>query len=264
MSLYSGLYTGRVGHIRKRPRSHQLEYPVYMVYTDLDEVDAIAAQHPLWSNGRRNISWFRRSDYYGNATQPLREAVLSLVRQHCELPPGRPAVRLLTQWRTWGMGFSPVTFYYVFAHRDDTDPAVIVPEVTNTPWHDRYQYVLATDPAFGGIAASEHRHGQWHFNVDKRFHVSPFMPMDQSYRWQFGVPGESLRMTLHNDDDDGHIFTAWMQLDRQPVNRKNLGRVLRQYPLMTWHVLWGIYKNAFQLWWKKVPYHAHPPGGIRR
>ena len=55
---------------------------------------------------------------------------------------GRPGpVAVLTQLRTWGWLFNPITTYYCF---DPTGSSVEtdVVEVTNTPWHERTAYVL--------------------------------------------------------------------------------------------------------------------------
>lgn len=262
MNLHSGIYEGVVMHQRWRPREHRLRYRVYMMYTDLNELQEIADQHALWSIGRRNVAAFHRADYYGDPKIPLQTAILDLVQARTGLRPAGP-VRMLTQWRTFGVGFSPVTFYYVFNHADDVEPIAIIPEVSNTPWQDRYQYVLTTQPLSGGIASSQLINKQWVFETDKKFHVSPFFPMDHHYKWAFGVPQQTLSLRLENYDDQGQIFLATLALKRHPVNRENLGRVLRQYPLMTWTVVWGIYWHAFQLWRKKIPIYPRPPGGTR-
>jgi DUF1365 family protein len=262
MKLRSGLYEGVVTHQRWRPKAHQLQYRVYMVYTDLTELDAIAQQHWLWSVGRRNVAAFHRGDYFGDPQVPLQTAIHDLVENRTGIRPAGP-VRMLTQWRTFGVGFSPVTFYYVFNHADDVEPIAIIPEVTNTPWQDRYQYVLTPKPLGGGIPSTDFVHGQWLFETEKQFHVSPFFPMDHHYRWYFDVPTDTVSMRLENYDQEGRIFLATLALKRHEVNRANLSRVLRQYPLMTWTVVWGIYWHAFQLWRKKIPFYPRPPGGTR-
>ncbi len=262
MSLHSGIYEGVVMHHRWRPHEHQLNYRVYMIYTDLDELEDIAQQHWLWSVGRRNVAAFHRADYYGNPEVSLRTAILDLVESRTGLRPEGP-IRMLTQWRTFGVGFSPVTFYYVYDHAQDETPFAIIPEVTNTPWQDRYQYVLTPKSVPGAIASSAFTEDQWLFETDKQFHVSPFFPMDHHYRWYFGVPKGTLSMRLENYDQEGRIFLATLALKRNEVNRVNLSRVLRQYPLMTWTVVWGIYWHAFQLWRKKIPFYPRPPGGTR-
>ena len=47
---------------------------------------------------------------------------------------------LLTQARSWGLAFNPVSFFYCF--EADGTLAAILCEVTNTPWRERYHYVL--------------------------------------------------------------------------------------------------------------------------
>jgi hypothetical protein len=51
---------------------------------------------------------------------------------------------LLTQPRSWGLAFNPVSFFYCF--EADGQLAAILCEVTNTPWRERYHYVLPAQP----------------------------------------------------------------------------------------------------------------------
>ena len=50
-------------------------------------------------------------------------------------------IRLLTHLRYFGYCFNPVSFYYCF-DKDDDKVEYILAEVTNTPWKERFSYVL--------------------------------------------------------------------------------------------------------------------------
>ena len=73
----------------------------------------------------------------------------------------------------------------------------MIAEVTNTPWGERHSYVLGAEPGAGldGTFA-------------KRLHVSPFMPMEQTYRWRLSEPGEELRVSISSEQGGGLVFEA--------------------------------------------------------
>jgi DUF1365 family protein len=138
--LASCLYEGWVRHRRHAPHAHAFRYRIYMLYLDLDELDRVFAGRWLWSVNRRNLAQFRRSDYLGDPTIPLAEAVRARVREALGRAPTGP-IRLLTHLRYFGHCFNPVSFYYCYAE-DGTTLDTIVAEITNTPWKERHSYVL--------------------------------------------------------------------------------------------------------------------------
>jgi DUF1365 family protein len=156
---------------------------------------------------------------------------------------------MLTHLRYFGVGFNPVTFYYCF-DAADTRVESVVAEITNTPWNERHAYVL-TDAQPEGARTLRYR-------FEKDFHVSPFMPMDMSYDWRFGVPGDSLRVNMQNYRAGERVFDATLDLSRREIGAGSLARALVSFPCMTATVLAGIYTQAFRLWLKRIPFHAHP------
>ena len=125
-------------------------------------------------------------------------------------------------------------------------------EITNTPWGERFAYVLPTAPLPDATSAL-------HFRFAKAFHVSPFMPMDQEYAWRFTVPGRRLAVHMRNQRAGARVFDASLVLERRALTTANLTRVLARFPLITARVSAAIYWQALRLWWKGVRFHPHPP-----
>ena len=124
-------------------------------------------------------------------------------------------------------------------------------EITNTPWKQRHAYVLPDEDA--------QVHGRaLHWSFAKRFHVSPFMPMDCTYDWRFTVPGEDLRVHMNVMREGRRTFDATLNLQRLPLTGASLARVLWRYPLMTAQVVGAIHWQALRLWLKRNPVHDHP------
>lgn len=245
------LYVGRVRHRRFAPVLHQLDYELRFPLFDLGAVagDAPDTGHPLWSVGRAAPVWLRRADYHGDPKESLESATRSLVERETGQRPSGP-ILLLSHPRYLGLGFNPVSFYYCLSP-DERQLEAVVAEVSNTPWGERRCYVLP---------ASESRRtgGMLEFRFAKAFHVSPFMSMQQEYRWTFTTPGNVLRVHMDVLEGGKKLFDATLKLRRHPATATELTRTLIGFPPMTLKVFAAIYWNAARLWLKRAPYYPHP------
>lgn len=271
--MFSSIYEGEVEHCRFRPVEHRFRYRIFMLMLDLDELPELNRRGILRSRGTFAPVKFLPSDYLegDNATtgQTLREQVSQIVRAQTGSGVQGP-VRMLCQLRYWGYYFSPLNLYYCYA-ADGTTLETIVAEVNNIPWRERHTYVLwsgnrdsQTENAIG-----QHQHA-------KQFHVSPFMPMNQQYRWNVTAPSESLSIQLENWDQASgpftaiplsqHVstsgfsraFTAKMRLQRRELTWSRLQTNAIRHGWMSGKVVAAIYYEAFKLWLKKSPYYPHP------
>jgi len=244
--MHSALYRGHVRHRRLAPRPHAFRYGMHLLYLDLAELPCVFRGRWLWSVERRNLVSFRRADYLGSPEQPLREAVLDRVEAELgRRPAGR--VGLLTQLRTLGYAFNPVSFYFCHAAGGELD--AIVAEITNTPWGERRAYVL--DAA--GKGADE-----LVFRFDKDFHVSPFFDLDQVYEWRFERPGERLVVGMTNFERGQAVFRAELACERRPITGRSLAAVLLRHPLQPLLLHAAIYWQAARLYLKRTPFFTHP------
>ena len=150
-----------------------------MALVDLDEVDALCAVHPLWSAHHAAPVRFRRSDFLGDPSVPLDEAVRDLVEEQHRAPPGGP-VPLLTNLRTWGWLFNPISCYFCYDPTGEPGRAMVA---------RGHQHPLAPAPRYVVGAPGAHR-------LDKALHVSPFLPMEQRYRVHYTEPGDALSISF--------------------------------------------------------------------
>jgi DUF1365 family protein len=173
----------------------------------------------------------------------------------------------LTLPHALGLGFNSVSFYFVFREQQ---PLFILSEITNTPWRERYTYVLDCLQAALKTQQSQSpaRSAVYRFEFDKQFHVSPFMPMQARYQWRFKIDAAHFVIDMKmlqpdtlpkNQPQKERIsFDATMQFELQPLSPRQQTMFALKYPLQGPKMLVSIYWQAMQLLLKKVPFYRHP------
>lgn len=238
------LYVGRVMHARLRPRAHRFRYRVFTLLADLDRLPELDRASPLFSVGRFNLVAFHPGDHgAADATAPLADQARAAFARA-----GIAAERvwLMAYPRIAGYAFNPISVYY----GTDAQGRLVgaLAEVRNT-FGERHTYPLA-------LAADRAR-----ASADKAFHVSPFLPMDLSYRFGLEAPGAEARVSIVESDAQGPILTAIFAGARRALSSRSLLAALARTPLMTLKVVVAIHWQALRLLAKGIRVHPHPRKG---
>ena len=237
--LVSSLYSTRIFHRRRRPKSHRLKYRAFYLLLDLDELDRMHRQLKWFSYNSFNIFSFFDRDHGPGTNEPLRPWVEHhLDRAGIDLDGG--AIHVLCLPRIFGYVFNPITVYYCY-HREGRMQAVLY-EVSNT-FGQRHSYLVTVDNEPDGVF----RH-----SCNKRFFVSPFIEVSGHYEFTIKRPSDELYLHIRQADDDGPMLDAWINGVKTHISDRSLLLCLIRYPLLTLKVIGGIHWEAVKIWLKGI------------
>lgn len=178
------LYDVRVDHVRVEPVHSAFRYGGYQWLIDLAAV-------PVLPRGLGALARFDPRDHFDGDGPSIRaELDTFLATRRVDLAGGR--VVLLTQARVCGYVFNPLSVFWCYGR--DGALVCVVAEVHNT-YGQRHAYLLRTDERGRAETAKE-------------FYVSPFYPVEGSYRMSLPEPGERLDLTITLHRDAASPFVA--------------------------------------------------------
>ncbi|MBX9458233.1 MAG: DUF1365 family protein [Rhizobium sp.] len=244
--LASALYPGHVTHARLKPRVHRLNYRIYSLLLDLDELDEVDRRLRWFSVDRFNLFSFHRRDRGDGSGRDLKGQVERAMRAAGVEPDGGP-IRLLTMPRLLGWAFNPLSTY--FCHRRDGTLVAILWEVDNT-FHQRHAYMIPVEGAGPGGEIVQH--------CDKAFYVSPFMQMDLRYEFRVKPPADTLSIRIDTFDAGGKVLAARHMARKQALTDAALLRAFVAIPFLTLRVIGGIHWEALKIWLKRVRLVSRP------
>jgi len=230
-------------HHRFSPKVHKFHYRTFMWWIDLDELHLLSRKSWLFGYNRFNLFSFYDKDHMNgelNGKTTKENIAAYLKEQGVDRKGGK--IYLLTNLRTMGYLFNPVSFYYCF--NPDGSPLCAIAEVGNT-YYEMKPFLLSE---FDGTS--------FNLRTKKYFYVSPFTNPDDEFNFSLALPGHQLNIKIDDYRDGNKFFISTLTGTKKPISTKNIiGRFIR-FPFITLQVIMLIHWQALKLWIKKVPYHA--------
>ncbi|MDT0380112.1 DUF1365 domain-containing protein [Streptomyces sp. DSM 42041] len=228
------LYLCTVAHTRTRPFRYAFRHRTYLWLVDVDDL-------PRLPRALRPLARFDARDHFADTAGEIRDGLERfLAGQGLAPPAGR--VLMLAHARVLGWVFNPLTLYW--CHDAEGTLQYVVAEVHNT-YGERHGYVLLPDET--GAA-----------RVPKEFYVSPFFPVDGSYRMRLPEPGADLDLTVQLEREGGRPFTATVRGRRRPATAAALLRAALRHRWSTLAVSAAIRMHGIRLYLRGLPVQPRP------
>jgi uncharacterized protein len=250
MSNPGRIYTGTVIHHRLRPTPHKLQYQVFSLLLDLDQIEAACATSRLFSHNRFNLFAHYDRDHGSGTGEPL-SAYARRLWADAEIDTRDCRVLLLAYPRCLGATFNPLSVYYCVG--PDGVLRGLIYEVNNT-FGARRSYVIAA-----GLAQNAGVYAQ---TCAKELFVSPFAPVEGHYGFRVTIPADELLLGVQYYDTAGAVLRTHFRATAAPLNDDTLRGLLRRYSVLMLKVVGGIHWEALKLWLKGVPL-VHKPASAR-
>lgn len=240
-----------IRHRRFSPTTHSFETTLNYLWFDPENLAQLCGRSRWWSHNRWNSLSIDDRDFLPQRGGSIRQKVaLQLQSQQLTLDTD-DQLRVLALPRSFGVGFNSVVFYVVLRAGK---PHYILSEITNTPWKQRHTYIHQC-----AGQQQQRMTESYQFVFDKAFHVSPFMPMNICYHWNFRFKNGDHIIEMRLMQDTRMLFDASLRFGLHAITNP---RQQRQYalgfPLQGLSMLRQIYQQALRLWLKKTPFHPHP------
>ncbi len=236
--MNSCIYNGVVTHTRFKPVKHFLKYKTFSFFIDLDEIDKLDKDNPIFSYNKFNIFSFYDKDHGDRNGKSLKTWVLSNLKRF-DINENINKIKLLCYPRIFGYVFNPLSIFYCY---ENNLLKAIFYEVKNT-FNEQHTYIFKVKD-----------NNMIDQKCKKKFYVSPFMDMDTYYNFKLLNPNENLSISIKQTDKEDIVLSAVQTGKRKEFTFKQLMLNFFKYPLMSFKIISAIHFEALLLWLKGAIY----------
>ncbi|MCW5868707.1 MAG: DUF1365 domain-containing protein, partial [Candidatus Eremiobacteraeota bacterium] len=179
-------------HHRLQPVVHRFAYPAYVYAFEVSELEQLSRQLRWFGYNRAGLVSLHSRDYLDGSQRPLLEKLHEVLRAHGNQTRCSRVV-LVTGARFLGYIFNPVSFWFC---RDRTGAVRAVLCAVNNTFGENHCY-LVHHADYRPLRPDEWLDGR------KVFHVSPFLPVDGTYRFRFRLDDRHAHVDVNYHDAQG-------------------------------------------------------------
>ncbi len=226
------LVVGSVSHTRRRPVTHSFTYRHYTWLVDVDAVPTF----------RRPLSWLARFDAAdhldgGRLGGGLRGDVTRFCAARGVVVAPEDRILMLAHARALGHVFDPMSAFWCV--RPDGSVVAVVVEVHNT-YGGRHAYLVHPDETGRAV-------------VGKEFYVSPFNPVDGSYRMRLLLDEKEAAVSIRLLVDDAPVLDAAVSGAVQVATPRAVLSTALRHAVMPYRVTALIHIHGIALWLRRLP-----------
>lgn len=240
MSAY--VVDATVSHRRTRPLDYSFEHRTTSWLVDAAEPQAAL---PRWM---RPLLAIRDRDHLHPGESPLLDKARATIVEH-GLDWSADRVQVLTNARTAGHVFNPLTTYFCFDAEDRLEG--ILAEVHNT-YGERHCYPLAADPPPPCTGAGTQPLAL-KTAVEKAFYVSPFFAVEGRYDVKARLDDEAVAVSISLTQGEHRVFTGAVHGSLRPATRATVLRAWLRDPFASQRVSGLIRWHGVRLWLRRLP-----------
>ena len=138
--INSCIYNGVVSHTRFKPIKHHLKYKTFSLLIDLDEIEKLDNQIPIFSLNKFNIFSFYNKDHGERDGKSLKNWVMENLKKF-KIKKKINKIKLLCYPRIFGYVFNPLSIFYCY---ENNLLKAIFYEVKNT-FNEQHTYIFKTN-----------------------------------------------------------------------------------------------------------------------
>ncbi len=231
------LCIGSVWHKRYSPKVHEFSYKLNSWLINLQYLHELNTKSRLVNMAKKALYRFKSQNYLRDFSGELNTKIrMQFINLGVHLN-GNEEFYLLGQLSNLGLYFSPLNLYFCY---QGSTCCYIMAEVSNTPWNERYYYLL--DMSKTDIISS------------KNFHVSPFFGLNQEYKWSFEFAKDGLQFSIDTYEDGKKVFSAGYRGFFSLLSNPKISHKIKATPFTVYKIVFGIYFEALRIWLKRIPY----------